>query len=486
MSRSSAGGKERIEWLKCRARPTYFLDRYGWVYDATARTWLPFRLWPSQREALAALDGHRLSIALKARQLGLTWLVVGYGLWQMLFRPQATLLLFSKRDDEAVHLLASRLRGMYRRLPAWLRCRDELKVAAHEWRLSNGSTALAFPTTGGRSYTATLAIVDEADFAPDLGALLNAVKPTIDAGGRLILLSTADKSRPESEFKRLYWAAKAGAGGWSALFLPWSARPGRDAAWYDLQRADVLARTGFLDDLYQEYPATDLEALAPRTADVRFAAAWLAACADEREGGATAGVPGLAVYEEAAEGAAYVIGADPAEGNPQSDESAATVLDCARGAEVASLAGRFDPAVFAGHLARLSRRFNEAPVLVERNNHGHAVLLALAERGEVICLDGRDGKPGWLTTAASKSLAYDHAAERFAAHDALIRSPETLRQLQGIRGSTLAAAEGEHDDRAMAYVLALAALKWGGVTGGGQMALIAALDPIAEADRGGF
>ena len=61
--------------------------------------------------------------------------------------------------------------------------------------------ALAFPTTGGRSYTATLAIVDEADHTEDLDALLNAVKPTIDAGGRLILVSTVDKTRPGVRFQ---------------------------------------------------------------------------------------------------------------------------------------------------------------------------------------------------------------------------------------------------------------------------------------------
>ena len=44
----------------------------------------------------------------------------------------------------------------------------------HEWQLSNGSRVLAFPTTAGDSYTASLAIVDEADLVPDLGRLMAA------------------------------------------------------------------------------------------------------------------------------------------------------------------------------------------------------------------------------------------------------------------------------------------------------------------------
>ena len=240
----------------------------------SARVWLPFGLWPAQRDVLIDLEQQRLTVILKARQLGLSWLIVGWALWLMLFQPAATVLFFSKRDQEAVHLLAFRLRGMLDRLPDWLRP-ALIADNDHNIELANGSVGLAFPTTGGRSYTASLVVVDEADFADNLDTLLAAVKPTIDAGGRLILLSTADKSKPQSAFKRIYGAGKRGENGYRAVFLPWSARPGRSAAWYEEQKRDVLVRTGATDDLCQEYPATDFEALAPRSLDRRFAAEWL-------------------------------------------------------------------------------------------------------------------------------------------------------------------------------------------------------------------
>ena len=120
----SAGGltkAQKAEWERCRKSPAYFLERHCQVYDATARVWLPFGLWPAQRDVLIDLEQHRLTVILKARQLGLSWLVVGWALWLMLFQPAATVLFFSKRDQEAVHLLAFRLRGMLDRLPDWLR-----------------------------------------------------------------------------------------------------------------------------------------------------------------------------------------------------------------------------------------------------------------------------------------------------------------------------------------------------------------------------
>ena len=134
---------------------------------------------------------------LKARQLGLSWLALAYALWKLVFGAPATVLLFSLREDEAVELLG-RLKGMYRRLQQWQQARSVVQDSRTVFELSTGSRALAFSTRGGRSYTGTLAIVDEADYVPNLDQFLNAVKPTIDGGGQLFLISTSDKRRPVS------------------------------------------------------------------------------------------------------------------------------------------------------------------------------------------------------------------------------------------------------------------------------------------------
>jgi hypothetical protein len=88
--RSNRALTQKAEWSKCRRWPAYFLERWGQVYDATARVWLSFGLWPAQRDVLIDLEQHRLMVILKARQLRLSWLVVGWALWLMLFQPAAT------------------------------------------------------------------------------------------------------------------------------------------------------------------------------------------------------------------------------------------------------------------------------------------------------------------------------------------------------------------------------------------------------------
>lgn len=456
--------KAKIELLRCNESPAYFIINYIKIYDPVVGDFIPFSLWPAQFDVIDQLLLHRLLIILKARQEGLTWLILAFALWLMLFKPAATILLFSRRDTEAVHMLVDRLKEMYKRLPKWLQARDILQDNDHEWILSNNSVARAFPTTAGDSYTASMALVDEADLVPDLNRLMRAVKPTIDAGGRMVLLSRSDKSKPESEFKNIYRAARVGENDWHPIFLPWFARPDRDETWYEAQKRDILSRTGSLDDLYEQYPATDAEALSARTLDKRIPPQWLTAC--YQESFATdhpLSVPGLIIYKLPETGHTYVGGADPAEGNPTSDDSAAIVLDRETGEEVARLRGKIQPAVFASYLDIIGTYYNGAAWMVERNNHGHAVLLWLEDNSSLMILNGHDSKIGWLSSSRGKSLLYDLGADAFRTKDTLIRSFDTFNQLGSVEGATLRAPEGLMEDLADAYVLALAARTSDGV-----------------------
>jgi hypothetical protein len=59
------------ELAHCRKSPIYFIAAYCWVFNATDQAWIPFDLWPAQRWALTQIMAHRLTVILKARQLGI-------------------------------------------------------------------------------------------------------------------------------------------------------------------------------------------------------------------------------------------------------------------------------------------------------------------------------------------------------------------------------------------------------------------------------
>lgn len=450
----------REEWLKCSASCTYFVYNYCKIYDASAGDWIPFVLWPAQVAVLEELQNNRLNVILKARQLGMTWLVLCFVLWKMIYRPVFTALLFSRRETEAIYLLGQqRLRGIYAHLPKWMRSRQIVTDASHEWILSNGSVAYGFPTTAGDSYTAGFAFVDEADLVPNLNQLMNAVKPTIDGGGGMTLLSRVDKSTPNSEFKRIYRGARAHENGWNAIFLPWNCRPGRDAEWYEMQSKDILSRTGSLDDLYQQYPATDEEALMPPMLDRRIPFSWLAKCTDliPKIDNPKLSLPMLRVYREPSYMQEYIIGVDPAEGNPHSDDSVAIVLNLNTLEQCAVLSGKVEPEVLTGYVTSLSNWYNSAKVLTERNNHGHVVIAVLNDdptmRSRI--MKGIDGNFGWVSSSRGKALMYDALVEELRNSAVIIHDEETKTQLANIEGTTLKAPEGDPDDLAVAFALAV-------------------------------
>ncbi len=495
-SRLASVTPNQIEREWCRRHLDRFIDRHCRLQTESG-AWEPFRLWPKQRELLATSAGHRLNVWLKARQLGLTWLSLADAIHEMVYRPGITVLLFSLREGEAKEIL-ERLKGMYERLPEFLKApalpnaaRAE-KENTEEFVLPNGARAKAFPSNRGDSYTAALAIIDEADLIPNLSQLLGSVKPTIDAGGRLIMLSRSNKSLPESTFKKIYRAARSNPSSpWKAQFLPWNARPDRDEAFYKAQVAHSLGQTNSLDGVHEHYPLTDAEALAPNSLDKRIPSEWLDNCYREQAPAkpekingklayaapsgtdkdfATLGpaIPGLVVYVPPSPGHWYVIGGDPAEGNPTSDDSAFAVLDGESGEEVAALAGKYEPAVLAAHIDSVGVWYNRATVMIERNNHGHAVLLWLRDNSKLRRLCGHDGKEGWLSSTKGKAQLYDNCADVFRNGETTLHTFETYCQLASIEGSTLRApeskeGEGEarsgvrHDDRADAYSLALAA-----------------------------
>lgn len=459
------------EWEKCAADAVYFITNYCMIYDAVANNWVPFTLWPSQREVVEKLTKDRLVAILKARQIGITWTVLAYALWLMVFKPAAEIGVFSRRETEAIYLISrERIRGIYIRLPDWMKERSpqisqgRVGYQVKVWRLKNGSVIRAFPTSAGDSYTFTLVIADEFDLAPDQNNLMRATKPTIDNGGQMVLLSRVDKRKPLTEFKRIYEAARKGLNAWTAIFLSWKAHPKRDAKWYEAVKADIVARTGVLDDLYEQYPASDAEALQGRTLDKRIPPQFLAQCfaelapwPDEFLPAGAPAVPNLEIYALPVVGRSYILTADPAEGNPNSDPSAATVIDSLTREEMATIEGRWEVTTFAAYCDSLGQWYNNADVLPERNNHGHALIAWMVDHSNLTILSGLDEKLGWQTNSQSKARMYSELVAALRDREAILHSFATFTQLSSVEGATLSAPDGEHDDRAVAFALAIVA-----------------------------
>lgn len=460
----------RSEFLRCASSPSYFVNNYCQILDPVTKAWIPFRLWGFQEEVLLAFHLYQLVVVLKARQLGLSWLALAYVLWGMLFDPIATVLLFSRREDESTALLGdSRLRGMYDHLPDWLKVESQDRDNVKYWGLSNESSARAFPTTAGDSYSATHVIVDEADLIPDLNKLMGRIKPTIDAGGKLFLISRVDKDAPGSEFKKIFQGAVAGVNGWHDIFLAWNARPDRDQAWYERIKADILERTGSEDDLKEQYPASPEEALDPRTLSKRLPPEHVNRCYvkdvqplhEDDLPAELVSIPDLTVWKLPERYGSYVAGADTAEGLPNSDDSVTILLNRETGEQCAKIAGKIPATLHAIYSSKLMRFYNNAQIMPENNNHGYTFIQWFVDNGqEGRVLTGHNKKLGWTSSTLGKVLMYDLAAEMLREEETIIYDPITVGQLKSIEKNTLRApaGDGSYDDHADAFALALEAI----------------------------
>lgn len=439
----------------------------------------PFRLWPAQVELVWALQTERLVIMLKARQLGMSWAACGYALWLCVFHPGREVLLFSRGEKEAAELIR-RVTVLYSRLPDWLRDalpRLSKKPGAEEIAWSNGSRVQSMPATkdAGSSYTASLVIMDEAAKIQWAEELYTAVKPTIDGGGQFFMLSSARGIG--NLFHRTWQKASQGVNNFAAIFLPWWERPGRDQGWYDAR----VAEEDDPDRVKQEYPSNPTEAFLA-SGRVRFRPEWVSAQAANVRAplparslpAALRGIPGLKVYTlppaPPLDPIPTLIGADVAEGLEHGDYSDASVLGLETWEELASLNGHSEPDEFAGHLHTLAEAYH-GTIVVERNNHGHAVLGKLKALGSTRIAPGVDGRPGWVTNLQSKPVAIDALA--VALRDGLIaiRCQAALDELQVYQvnpnGSTSAPPGGKyHDDRVMSRAIALGWLQLVGAGAG--------------------
>lgn len=438
---------------------------------------MPFHLWPAQARVIQTLMTQRLVIILKARQLGISWLVCAYCLWKCIFHNNTAVGIWSKGQDEA-DIMLERIAKMYKRLPPWMRelkdCPKLLKENASELEWSNGATVQSLPATqnSGSSRTFTIAVLDE--FAKMVFAeqLFNAVKPTIDGGGQLIILSSA--YGVGNAFHRLWLKAEKGMSDFVPLFLPWWSRPDRDAQWY----RDMVRNHHKPEDVPQEYPSTSTESFLS-SGRPRFDRAWINAQAKNVCEPLSPGVwskpelwpeamrermeellsiPRLRIYRTPQPGGRYALGGDPAEGGVAGDVSICTVIDLTTWEEMAVLAGKFDPDMFGLYLSRLGEFYNEAEAVVERNNHGHTVLSRLMALGYRRVVRGPDKRPGIQSNVQSKPQMVDTLAEALRDEVVQVHTQAALDEMAMYcihDNGVTSAPSGQHDDYVSSWYLVI-------------------------------
>ena len=168
----------------------------------------------------------------------------------------------------------------------------------------------------------------------------------------------------------------------------------------------------------------------------------------------------LDVWLPPLKGKEYLVAVDPAGGGSEGDFSAAQVLELETGLQCAEFAGHVGGLELARLVTALAGEYNQAWLVVERNNHGSGVL-ALAE---TVCgyrkIYRQGGQPGWLTTSMSRPAALGRLDAGLVEQPERFQSRRLLgecRSFVRLPNGNSAARAGTHDDRVMAMAIGLAA-----------------------------
>lgn len=251
--------RRRVVWqVEMRHRPAadFAARTQIEVPDGSDTAHISFDVWQDQQAVLQAMADERLLVILKARQLGVSWLACLFALRLCTLYAGQPVLCLSRGQLEADELI-HRISFMHHQHADRAMLPRLIKDNTADLAWSNESSVISLAATknAGRSLTAALAILDEWAFMAWPRQTLAAVKPTIDAGGKLLIISSADG--PGTAYHQFWQQASQGANGYKAIFLPWFAHPDRGPDWRDQK---IIEASGDTASVLREYPANDIEA----------------------------------------------------------------------------------------------------------------------------------------------------------------------------------------------------------------------------------
>jgi hypothetical protein len=440
---------------------------------------IPFDPLPMQEKIFNAVkSGAKRIIILKARQVAATT-GAKMVMHHLAYTTQhaAMYAVISMRDDSATALLDDNRRWL-EHVPQVLQRPIKTKSKSIITYADTQASIKAFTSrseTGLRSFTPAAAMISEAAYAPDLEEVIAQVDAAVGEG-LLIVESTA--KNPNDFFSTVVRGAPEN--GWTLLTLFWHEHPAysdddslipvdfaqsltpeekAQQAAYNLSlnqlhwRRRTLARLGSDHKFRREYPANFDD------------------CFLEREGGyfEDSLLSSMAIVEHSLHGDRagreleaphphdrYVMGVDVG-GGVGGDYSALCVVSVSTNQPVfTERNNKMTPQQWAQRVIQVASRYNNALVLAESNNHGHAFLLEMQYCGYMNqWRDPKTGKP-WTTTLSTKLDAYATLREAMSLISIMDRPTWLeLRSLTIPPGKIAPEApKGGYDDAAMALALA--------------------------------
>jgi hypothetical protein len=422
------------------------------------------------------------NIVLKARQMGMSTWIAGRLFLKTITIP-GTLSVQVAHTQEAAEAIFRTVHRFQQCLPVSLR-KGALRTARSNTRQisfpeldSEFRVESAGDSNAGRGVTITnLHCSEVARWPGDASETLYGLKAALPPRGELVLESTPNGA------EGCFWTEwmQAEATGTVRHFFPWWWEASYvadaveaetlDAEERRLVEVEALSlgqigfrrqlRAGFRRLAKQEY-AEDAESCFSASGHCLFDVGSI----DARLASVRAPVEQrhnrtLLVWFPAMAGRRYLVAVDPAGGGAEGDYSVAQVIELTTGLQCAELQARLPVLELAQAAAALAHEYNDAWLVVERNNHGSGVLAYLKSVCRAAKVYAQNGQDGWLTSSVSRPGMIAGLGAALVEHPELFQSERLLRECRSfvrLRSGGTGAQAGMHDDCVMAMAIAWAA-----------------------------
>ena len=232
--------EQEEEFINCAKDPIYFIETYLSIFDQTQGIGgliVPFKLFDFQKELIKSFQENRFVVANKYRQGGISTTTCAYIAWYVMFNRNRQAAIVADKLETATGELMSDVVDFIENCPVWLKPktgRNSIKNLKDTQKLKmydNDSRLGAFASKSLRGMTPTLLFWDETAWAEKGDKFWTSAQPTLQTGGRAIMVSTP--SGLDAVFYKTFQGARNKENNFHAVELWWFNDPryNKDLVW---------------------------------------------------------------------------------------------------------------------------------------------------------------------------------------------------------------------------------------------------------------
>ena len=413
-----------LDYVRGLKNPAYTIEKHLKTIDLTRGGYVPFKLFPRQKEIVSGYEHYRHNLVTKPRQTGVSTTTAAYlsvkAAYSKPEKPEVIIIIANKFASAKNFVKLIRL--FLSQIPTWVwgDKYDFNKKEGHiigvgsseTLTLCNGTIIRALATSPDalRGLTPTYLVIDEAAYVDTFAKeLYTASMAALSTGGKMIIISTPNGK--DELYYKTYANAKSGNNGFNVVELRWYEDPRYNIGleWHKTDESgklEIIKETEFTSESFKRMEKLEYKPLAPwylemcsmlnhdklsiaRELDVKFEGSAGTVVENEYiRYHEKANVledylvdeehENLWIFEVPVEGDQYIMGVDVSSGNSD-DFSTMVIINTTTGNQAVEYKGKIRPEELAKIINKYGNLYKALTVIDTTGGYGDLLVFKLEE-----------------------------------------------------------------------------------------------------------